>query len=282
MRRILPTLRGIGAARQASEVYLGFGSSLAFEAGRDSLLQLQQKRTILVEASLTPNPDCLRFFSMELSFLPPGTSMDLPNEGHGYKSPLAESLFRLDGIKSLYFADEYISVTKDTPADWASMEPLVKEVIIAFAESGKNILSPEQEHLLIKDDSDTEPSPSDDDVVLAIKELLATRIRPMIRADGGNVRYVGMDDGTVYVLLEGACKTCPSSGNTLKNGIERMLMHWIPEVVEVVEVDEDFAFDFKRRMEEEAKKKEESSTVAGSSATPEPPSASPASRVQSA
>jgi len=172
--------------------------------------------------------------------------MDMPNSAHSYKSPLAEKLFAVEGVEALYFADEYITVTKESTSDWGDVFPIVSEVINAFAESNQNILSEEGEKLVTSGDHDTDPHPDDDEVVLAVKELLAKNIRPMLRSDGGNVRYVGMDSGTVFVLLEGACKTCPSSGATLKNGIERMLMHWIPEVVEVQEVDEEFAEDFKK------------------------------------
>jgi NFU1 iron-sulfur cluster scaffold homolog, mitochondrial len=196
---------------------------------------------------------------MELSFLPPGQTMDMPNSGHSYKSPLAEALFALEGVDGVYFADEYVTVTKDRSASWEDLSVHVQESINSFAESKVSILSEGGEQAVNSSNEDTEPHPDDDEVVLAVKELLATRIRPMVRGDGGNVRYVGMDDGTVYVMLEGACKTCPSSGATLKNGIERMLMHWIPEVVEVLEVDEDFADDFKRQEEEKktlAKEKE--------------------------
>jgi Fe-S cluster biogenesis protein NfuA len=201
-------------------------------------------RFLVVERSETPNPDSLRFFSMELSFLSPGQTLDMPNSGHAYKSPLAEALFSIDGVLGLYFADEYITVTKDSAADWAALAPLVQEGIIAFAKSGKNILSDEGKNEVASGNADTDPRDYDDDVVLAVKELIATRIRPMLNQDGGNIRYVGMDDGTVFVMLEGACKSCPSSGMTLKHGIERMLMHWIPEVVEVVEVDPEFALDW--------------------------------------
>jgi Fe-S cluster biogenesis protein NfuA len=117
-------------------------------------------------------------------------------------------------------------------------------------------------------DDDTEPKPEDDEVVLAVKELIATRIRPMVMGDGGNVRYIGFENGEVYVMLEGACKTCPSSGATLKNGIERMLMHWIPEVEQVIECDEDFAFDYRRQLEEKKKKQQEAeAAAAGGGAT---------------
>lgn len=206
-----------------------------------------QWRHYLIERSDTPNPECLRFFSMELSFLPPSQSMDMPNSGHAYKSPLAQSLFGISGVEGLYFADEYITVTKDASSSWEELAPLISEAINSFAESKVSILSDDGEKEVNTGNADTEPSEGDDEVVLAVKELLATRIRPMLQSDGGNVRYVGMDDGTVYVMLEGACKTCPSSGATLKHGIERMLMHWIPEVVEVQEVDPEFAEDFRKQ-----------------------------------
>lgn len=201
-------------------------------------------RCITVELSDTPNPESKRFFSMELSFMPQGLTLDMPSAGHAYKSPLGEALFGIDGVSAVYFADEYITVTKEAAAGWDAVTPFVTEAIVAFGESKADILSTQGLEEMKPNNDDTEPKPDDDEVVLAVKELLATRIRPMLQGDGGNCRYVGMDDGSVYVMLEGACRTCPSSGATLKNGIERMLMHWVPEVIEVLEVDQDFAHDF--------------------------------------
>lgn len=227
-------------------------------------------RYYVIETNETPNPECLRFFSMELSFLPQGQTMDMPNSGHAYKSPLAESLFKIDGVFGVYFADEYITLTKETTAAWEELVPQVQEVINAFAESKQNILSDDGMQSVTTGHVDTEIQPDDDEVVMAVKELLHTRIRPMLKQDGGNLRYIGMDeDGTVYVVLEGACKSCPSSGHTLKNGIERMLMHWIPEVTEVLEVDEDFAEDFARQ-EKEKKEKKAAAAAAEETATTAP------------
>lgn len=199
---------------------------------------------IVVETNSTPNPDCMRFFSMQLSFLKPGFSVDFPTAAHaGNKSALAECLFELTGVTAVFIADEYITVRKTPEMDWAVLTPRTQEVIVRFAESGESVLTPECEDGLLGFNDDTEPEEDDDEVVLAVKELLSTRIRPLLRADGGNVRYIDMDDGTVYLLLEGACKSCPSSHITLKSGIERMLMHWIPEVVEAVEVSDEMAQD---------------------------------------
>lgn len=198
---------------------------------------------IVMETNETPNPDCLRFFSMDLSFLKPEFTMDIPSVSHAYKSPLAAALFGVEGVEAVFLADEYVTVRKSPTAEWADLIPIINEVIIEFAETKQNVLSESGEEELGGYNDDTEPEEDDDEVVLAVKELLASRIRPMLRADGGNVRYIDMDDGTVFLLLEGACKSCPSSHITLKSGIERMLMHWIPEVMEAQEVSDEVAAD---------------------------------------
>ncbi|KAG5499459.1 hypothetical protein JIQ42_04932 [Leishmania sp. Namibia] len=217
------------------------------------------RRFILIETNQTPNPDCVRFFSMELSFLRPEFSMDIPSPAQAYKSPLAEALFGVAGVQSVFLADEYVTVRKLPQADWVTLIPIIKEVITEFAESKENVLSEAGEEELKGYNDDTEPDEDDDEVVLAVKELLATRVRPMLRADGGNVRFIDMDEGTVFLLLEGSCKSCPSSHITLKSGIERMLMHWIPEVVEAQEVSDEVAADImaEKRLRKEMKKKGE-------------------------
>ncbi|CAC9495768.1 conserved hypothetical protein [Leishmania infantum JPCM5] len=218
-----------------------------------------QCRCIVVETNETPNPDCMRFFSMDVSFLKPEFSMDIPSPAQAYKSPLAEALFGVAGVQAVFLADEYVTVRKHPQADWAALIPIIKEVIVEFAESKENVLSAAGEEELLGYNNDTEPDDDDDEVVLAVKELLATRIRPMLRADGGNVRFIDMDEGTVFLLLEGSCKSCPSSHVTLKSGIERMLMHWIPEVVEAQEVSDEVAVDIlsEKRLRKQLKEKGE-------------------------
>ncbi|CAJ1026857.1 Scaffold protein Nfu/NifU N terminal/NifU-like domain containing protein, putative [Leishmania lindenbergi] len=228
-------------------------------AGSSFAACMVQCRSLVVETNETPNPDCLRFFSMDFSFLKPEFSMDIPSPAHAYKSPLAEALFGVAGVQAIFLADEYVTVRKDPQADWAALVHIIKEVIVEFAESKENVLSEAGEAELMGYNDDTEPNEDDDEVVLAVKELLATRIRPMLRADGGNVRFIDMDEGTVFLLLEGACKSCPSSHITLKSGIERMLMHWIPEVVEVQEVSDEVAADIlsEKRLRKQMKEKGE-------------------------
>nr|CCC91321.1 unnamed protein product [Trypanosoma congolense IL3000] len=230
---------------------------------RSMCLGATGQKPVVVESSETPNPNCLRFYSMELSFLPPGRSLELPDSQHAFKSPLAEMLFGIEGVVSVFVADEYITLGKASHVGWDELVPRIRECIIEFAESGMAVLSEEGEACFADNNNDTEPEEDDDEVVLAVKELLSTRIRPLLQSDGGNVRYIDMDDGTVFVLLEGACKSCPSSGATLKNGIERMLMHWIPEVVEVQECSDEMASDL--LAQKELRKKTKSSEAAVSS-----------------
>lgn len=204
----------------------------------------ESKRYIKIECNETPNPQCMRLFSMEASFLKPNFTMDIPSRDYAGRSPLAQHIFdAVPEVEGVFLSDEYITIRKIEASSWDTVVPKVAAVVTSFLESGEDLLSEEGAALLVGYVEDTAPEETDDEVVLAVKELLATRIRPMLVADGGNVRYIDMDDGTVFLLLEGACKTCPSSHITLKSGIERMLMHWIPEVVEAQEVSEEVALE---------------------------------------
>ncbi|KAG5476594.1 hypothetical protein CUR178_03765 [Leishmania enriettii] len=254
----IPRVTGSTAVRRSLTSSLVLSTAGAF-SGPSLSAWVAPRRFILVETNETPNPDCVRFFSMEFSFLRPEFSMDIPSPAQAYKSPLAEALFGVAGVQSVFLADEYVTVRKLPQADWVTLIPIIKEVIAEFAESKENVLTEAGEEELKGYNDDTEPDEDDDEVVLAVKELLATRIRPMLRADGGNVRFIDMDEGTVFLLLEGSCKSCPSSHITLKSGIERMLMHWIPEVVEAQEVSDEVAADImaEKRLRKEMKKKGE-------------------------
>eukprot|EP00667_Euglena_gracilis_P024184 EG_transcript_27692 len=188
-------------------------------------------RSLFIKTATTPNPECLKFYSLDLTFLEEGKVLDFPGPHMAFKSPLAQSLFELDGVKGVFVADDYVTVTKKEGAEWRDLTSKVFTAIANWKQSGQPVLDEAAEH-----SDDCTPRPEDDEVVLAIKELLESRIKPMVQRDGGNIRYIGFEDGIAYLQLQGACSTCPSSSNTLKGGIERMMMHWIPEVEEVREV----------------------------------------------
>ena len=167
------------------------------------------------------------------------------------RSPLAKALFNLDpGVKSIYLGYDFLTVTKFAEAHWQHLQTPIFGAIMDFYATGEPTLrdAPVITDTTILDD--------DDEVVAMIKELLETRIRPAVQEDGGDIRYVGFEEGTgiVTVALAGSCVGCPSSSVTLKNGVENMLMHYIPEVKSVVS------------MEEEEEEEEEDRSESGSGA----------------
>ncbi|KAI9352637.1 hypothetical protein BDR26DRAFT_849605 [Obelidium mucronatum] len=140
-------------------------------------------------------------------------------------SPLAKRLFRIDGVKEVFLGPDFITITKQEDAEWPLLKPDVYSSIMDHYSSGQPPVP-----------ADTMIQPEDSEVVAMIKELLDTRIRPTIQDDGGDVEYMGFENGVVKLKLKGACRTCDSSVVTLKNGIENMLMHYVPEVTTVEQV----------------------------------------------
>ncbi|KAL6855251.1 hypothetical protein ACO1O0_006390 [Amphichorda felina] len=203
-------------------------------------------RTIFIQTESTPNPDALKFLPGHrvvpedvntpfIEYLNPRSTISPP-----YPSPLASKLMNIDGIKSVFYGADFITVTKAADANWAHVRPEIFALITEAVTSGETIVNvaerkegettaPEEEDSLAYNEDDSE-------VVGMIKELLETRIRPAIQEDGGDIEFRGFEDGIVSLKLRGACRTCDSSTVTLKNGIESMLMHYIEEVQGVHQV----------------------------------------------
>lgn len=192
-------------------------------------------RSIFIQTENTPNPDALKFLPNHqilpkdistpfIEYLNPRSTLAPP-----YPSPLAQSLMNIDGITSVFYGVDFITITKSTDANWAYIKPEVFSLITEAVTSGAQIVTvsaqgkdgpPEEEDSLSYNENDSE-------VVGMIKELLETRIRPAIQEDGGDIEFRGFEDGKVLLKLRGACRTCDSSTVTLKNGIEGMLMHYV-------------------------------------------------------
>lgn len=187
-------------------------------------------RTMFVQTQDTPNPNSLKFLPGR-TILDSGT-MNFAGPRDAYCSPLARQLFRIDGVKSVFFGPDFITITKaDAEMEWKVIKPDVFATIMDFFTSGLPVVSEDG-----KPNADTEPSDDDDEVVAMIKELLDTRIRPTVQEDGGDVIYRGFEDGVVKLKLQGSCTSCPSSVVTLKSGIQNMLQFYIPEVESVEQV----------------------------------------------
>lgn len=187
-----------------------------------------------MQTEQTPNPESLKFLPGR-----PVLNTDADDLTGFYatrddateiaRSPLAKALFKIDAVKSVYFGGNFVTVTKFAEYKWMLVQGMVFSAMMDHYTSGKAAVTstPEITDTTIFDD--------DDEVVAMIKELLETRIRPAVQEDGGDIRYVGfaVETGIVTVKLAGSCVGCPSSSVTLKNGVENMLMHYIPEVTAV-------------------------------------------------
>jgi len=153
------------------------------------------------------------------------------------KSPLARKLFAVPGVKGVFYGGDFITITKDDDTAWEVLKLDVFSVVMDFYAEDLPIMSDdaeaEEDNLAILDD--------DTEIVAMIKELLETRIRPAVQEDGGDILYRGFDDvtGLVSLQMAGSCADCPSSTVTLRHGVENMLMHYIPEVKGVHQVESD-------------------------------------------
>lgn len=192
-------------------------------------------RSIFIDTETTPNPQSMKFLpGREVLPESQGTGMYF-QRGEAQKSPLVKSLFTVPGIKGVFLGRDFITITKNTDDGWQTLKPLVFSKILDFIAEGRQIVEDTPQV------SDTTILDSDDEVVATIKELLETRIRPAVQEDGGDIFYAGFDveKGIVKVRLAGSCVGCPSSSVTLRNGVENMLMHYIPEVKGIEEVTDD-------------------------------------------
>lgn len=199
----------------------------------------QQRRTIFIQTENTPNPDSLKFLpntkvipeSIKTPFIEYMNARS--TIAPPYPSPLAAQLMNIDGVTSVFYGTDFITVTKSADANWAHIRPEVFALITETITSGQTIVNvverrEGEENTQESDEKDSLAyDENDSEVVGMIKELLETRIRPAIQEDGGDIEFRGFEDGIVKLKLRGACRTCDSSTVTLKNGIEGMLMHYV-------------------------------------------------------
>ncbi len=182
---------------------------------------------MFIQTEQTPNPATLKFLPGR-EVLASGTA-NFPDVASAARSPLAERLFGVDGVVGVFFGTDFVSVTKEDAREWYLLKPAILGVIMEHFTAGRPVL---REDAAAGDEGHSE-SGEDSEVVSHIKELLDTRVRPAVAQDGGDIVFRGFDKGIVYLHMQGACQGCPSSTATLKMGIENMLRHYIPEVVEV-------------------------------------------------
>jgi len=181
---------------------------------------------MFIQTEATPNPATLKFLPGR-PVLESGT-LDLRSPAEATASPLAERLFELDGVSGVFFGADFIAVTK-AEGEWSQLKPAILGAIMEHFMSGAPLLRGEGAPA----GEDEFFDPTDAETVAAIKELIETRVRPAVANDGGDIVFRGFKDGVVYLHMQGACSGCPSSTATLRHGIQNLLRHYVPEVVEV-------------------------------------------------
>ncbi len=191
-------------------------------------------RAMFIETETTPNPATLKFLPGE-QVMVAGTR-EFVDEDQADASPLASALFSLGDVSGVFFGRDFVSVTAGQGVDWSMLKPQVVGVLLDHFVSGAPLFSgPDASGILVpaEDDDAIGSDPADAEIVEQIKDLIETRVRPAVANDGGDIVYRGFREGVVYLTMQGACSGCPSSSATLKQGIEGLLKHYVPEVTEV-------------------------------------------------
>ena len=184
---------------------------------------------MFIQTEPTPNPAALKFLPGR-AVLPHGT-LDIRDKEGATQSPLAERLFAVPGVSGVFFGSDFISVTKAS-GEWQQLKPAILGAIMEHFMSGAPLL---------RGEAGTAPTAGADEffdaedaeTVATIKELIETRVRPAVENDGGDITFRGFKDGVVFLDMKGACAGCPSSTATLRHGIQNLLRHYVPDVVEV-------------------------------------------------
>jgi Fe-S cluster biogenesis protein NfuA len=179
---------------------------------------------MFIQTEQTPNPATLKFLPGRI-VMESGTA-NFPTAESAHRSPLAERVFGVDGVTGVFLGSDFVTVTKDADQEWHVLKPAILGVIMEHFTAGRPVISAD-EGAVAQADSE------DDEIVAQIKELIETRVRPAVAQDGGDIIFRGFEDGIVYLHMQGSCSGCPSSTATLKSGIENMLRHYVPEVIEV-------------------------------------------------
>jgi Fe-S cluster biogenesis protein NfuA len=181
---------------------------------------------MFIQTEQTPNPATLKFLPGRPVMIS-GTANFISEEA-ARVSPLAERLFLLPEVSGVFLGADFITVTKAGDSDWYLLKPAVLAAIMEHFTTGRPVLVAD-----VAGGAAATSGEDEDEVVVQIKELLETRVRPAVAQDGGDIIFHDFEDGVVYLHMQGSCSGCPSSTATLKAGIENMLRHYVPEVIEV-------------------------------------------------
>ncbi len=189
------------------------------------------EKTMFIQTETTPNPATLKFIPGRIVL--DGGTLEFANREAAARSPLAERLFDVPGVTGVFFGSDFVTVTKDG-SDWQHLKPAILGAIMEHYMSGAPLLADgSAANDEAADQEDEFFDEADAETVAMIKDLIETRVRPAVANDGGDITFRGFREGIVYLNMKGACSGCPSSTATLQHGIQNLLRHFVPDVVEV-------------------------------------------------
>lgn len=222
-------------------------------------LRLILRRLLSFKTYPTPNTNAVKFVLPECDIIPINRTFEFTSTLQAIHSPLALKLFKLTGVQSIMLGKDFVTVNKQDFMNWAHLRPEVVNLLDTFLSDKTNLLIT-KEMVAQAENEQANATAEDSEIVSMIKELIDTRIRPAVQDDGGDIQFMGFDEetGTVFLKLQGACKTCSSSENTLKHGIESMMMHYIEEVTlveQILDPEEEMALKEFERLEQNLKKR---------------------------
>lgn len=190
---------------------------------------------MFIQTEDTPNPQSMKFLPGQAVLGVGELGIDFPTIESSASSPLAQGLFSTDGVMGVYLGADFITVTKAEAVEWIHIKPEILGTIADYLTAGLPILNDGAVRSDAPATNLDDYEGEDREVVDQIIELIETRVRPAVAADGGDIvfKHFEPNTGVVFLAMQGACAGCPSSTMTLKSGIENMLKHYVPEVVKV-------------------------------------------------
>jgi NFU1 iron-sulfur cluster scaffold homolog, mitochondrial len=191
---------------------------------------------VMLYTEQTPNPEALKYVTNRMLFRGIADFKDKNTASEW--SPMANSLMELPYVKSVYFNNNYVTITKEFNYEWADVMLKLKEFIKSYIEQGGVVITEGFSAYLervMEADNAAKFSGEDGEIARKVKDLIDMYVKPAVEGDGGNIEFKSYEKGKVHVIMQGSCSGCPSSSVTLKAGIEGMLKRMIPEVEEVVQ-----------------------------------------------
>lgn len=187
---------------------------------------------MFIQTQETPNPNTVKFLPGQ-EVMKRGVA-EFKTMEEAACSQLAQKIIGLNGVEGVFFGSDFVSVTKEESAEWNGLNTRVMAAVMDHYMTGfplfREGMDPQEKENSGSDDA------LDDEIVKQIKVLIEERVRPQVAMDGGDIVFERFEQGVVYLQMRGACAGCPSATVTLKSGIENMLRHYVPEVLEVRQV----------------------------------------------